>query len=159
MPIGFRNAERKDVPKVLSFIRKLADYEKLAHEVETTEELLEKNLFGEKRYAEVIFATINEVEVGFALFFHNFSTFMGKPGIYLEDLYVLPEYRERGIGTALLRHLAGLAKERGCGRIEWWVLDWNPARKFYESIGARAMDDWIVYRLTGDNLAKMAENR
>ncbi|HUS86608.1 MAG TPA: GNAT family N-acetyltransferase [Bacteroidales bacterium] len=159
MPIGFRNAEREDVPKVLSFIRKLAEYEKLAHEVEATEQMLEKYLFGEKRYAEVIFASLDEEEVGFALFFHNFSTFLGKPGIYLEDLYVLPEYRKRGVGTALLRRIARLAKERGCGRVEWWVLDWNPARKFYESIGAKAMDDWIVYRLKGDELAEVAENR
>nr|MQY80108.1 GNAT family N-acetyltransferase [Bacteroidota bacterium] len=124
-------------------------------EVVTTEDLLNESLFGEKPFAEVILAEINGESVGFALFFFNFSTFLGQPGLYIEDLYVKPEFRSRGIGKELLKNCATLAKERNCGRIEWWVLKWNPARKFYENLGAKAMDEWVVYRLTGKPLEKL----
>ncbi|MEZ5001353.1 MAG: GNAT family N-acetyltransferase [Bacteroidales bacterium] len=156
MDITIRKAEKHDCIKVLQFIKDLAEYEKLAHEVEATGEMLNETLFGPRPYAEVIFAVIDGIEAGFALYFHNFSTFLGKPGIYIEDLYVIPEYRGKGVGRAMLKHLASLAVERGCGRVEWWVLNWNPARKFYESIGAKSMDEWVVYRLTGDKLRKLA---
>ena len=156
MGIIIRKAEKHECRKVLQFIIDLAEYEKLGHEVEATEEMLNETLFGPRPYAEVIFAVIDGIEAGFALYFHNFSTFLGKPGIYIEDLYVIPEYRGKGVGREMLKHLASLAVERGCGRVEWWVLNWNPARKFYESIGARSMDEWVVYRLTGDKLDKLA---
>lgn len=153
-----REASEKDVPLVLSLIRELAEYEKLSHEVVATEEGLRENLFGERRYAEVLISEHDGAPAGFALFFHNFSTFLGKPGIYLEDLYVRPEFRGAGIGKKLLAHLARLARERGCGRLEWWVLDWNePSIGFYESLGATAMDDWTVYRLDGGPLDRLAD--
>ena len=152
-----RSATAEDVPLILSFVWKLAEYEKLSHEVVATEESLRESLFGERAYAEVLLAFVGEDTAGFALFFHNFSTFLGKPGIYLEDLYVRPEYRGVGIGRALLSRLAELAVERGCGRLEWWVLDWNePSVGFYKRLGAQAMDDWTVYRLTGDALERLA---
>lgn len=152
-----RDARIEDVPLILSFIRELAEYERLTHEVVATEELLAENLFGKRRAAEVLIGLLEETPVGFALFFHNFSTFLGRSGIYLEDVYVRPEYRGRGFGHAFLAHLAKLARERGCGRLEWAVLDWNePAIRFYESLGAVAMDDWTVYRLTGKALAELA---
>lgn len=152
-----RDARIEDVPLILSFIRELAEYERLTHEVVATEELLAENLFGMRRAAEVVIGLLEETPVGFALFFHNFSTFLGRSGIYLEDVYVRPEYRGRGFGHAFLAHLAKLARERGCGRLEWAVLDWNePAIRFYESLGAVAMDDWTVYRLTGKALAELA---
>ena len=152
-----RNATEADVPLILRFIRDLAIYEKLEHIVIATESGLRQSLFGNPRFAEVIFASIDGVEVGFALFFHNYSTFLGQPGIYLEDLFVKPEMRGRGVGKALLAHLALLAKERGCGRLEWAVLKWNtPSIEFYKSIGAVAMDDWSVFRLTGDALDDLA---
>lgn len=155
--VATRFATAEDTPLILSFIRELAEYEKLSHEVVATEEALRESLFGERPFAEVLLAFVGEDPAGFALFFHNFSTFLGKPGIYLEDLYVRPEHRGAGAGRALLSHLAGLAVERGCGRLEWWVLDWNePAVGFYKRIGARAMDDWTVYRLTGDALERLA---
>ncbi len=156
MEISYRKAEKTDVPLIYRFIKELAEYEKLEHEVFATEELLEKNLFGDRPYAEVILAGVDGREAGFVLFFHNYSTFMGKPGIYIEDLYVKPEFRGKGLGKGLLSVIASLALERGCGRVEWCVLDWNPARKFYESIGAKAMNEWILYRLTGDNLKELA---
>jgi GNAT superfamily N-acetyltransferase len=121
-----------------------------------TEDLLNESLFGERPYAEVILAEIDKEPVGFALFFFNFSTFLGQPGLYIEDLYVKPEFRSRGIGKELLKHCATITKERNCGRMEWWVLKWNPARKFYENLGANAMDEWVVYRLTGKPLEKLA---
>ena len=147
MEIEFRKAEKKDISLIFSFIRELARYEKLSSEVTTDEETLEKYLFGERRYAEIIFAIVDNSEAGFVLFYHNFSTFIGKPGIYIEDLYVKPEIRGKGVGKALLSHISQLALERKCGRVEWSVLNWNPARQFYESIGAKVMDEWMVYRL------------
>lgn len=155
---SLRIAEVKDVPLILDFIRKLADYERLSHEVVVTEENLEKYLFGEEKVAEVILGYEGEVPVGFALFFHNFSTFLGKPGIYLEDLFVLKEYRGKGYGKSLLTYLARLALERDCGRLEWAVLDWNePAIEFYESLGATLLNEWIVNRVSGESLDKLAE--
>ncbi len=152
-----REATEEDVPLILSFIRELAEYEKLSHEVVATEDGLRDSLFGERRYAEVLIAAHEGAPAGFALFFHNFSTFLGKPGIYLEDLYVKPEFRGAGIGRKLLVHLARLAKSRGCGRLEWWVLDWNgPSIGFYEKLGAVPMDDWTVYRVSGAALEDLA---
>ena len=153
-----RDATEDDVPLILSFIKELAEYEKLSHEVVASEETLREGLFGGRRYAEVLISEYDGTPAGFALFFHNFSTFLGRPGIYLEDLYVRPEFRGAGIGRALLVRLARLATERGCGRLEWWVLDWNgPSIGFYEKLGAVAMDDWTVYRLTGEALDELAE--
>lgn len=155
--VATRFAAAEDTPLILSFVRELAEYEKLSHEVVATEEALRDSLFGERPFAEVLLTFVEDEPAGFALFFHNFSTFLGKPGIYLEDLYVRPEHRGTGAGRALLSYLARLAVERGCGRLEWWVLDWNePAVGFYKRIGARAMDDWTVYRLTGDALERLA---
>jgi GNAT superfamily N-acetyltransferase len=152
-----RPATEDDVPLILSLIRELAEYECLSHEVVATEGILRESLFGERRGAEVLIASYKGAPAGFALFFHSFSTFLGRPGIYLEDLYVKPEFRGRGIGRALLTQLARLAKERECGRLEWSVLDWNePAIKLYKSIGAVPMDEWTVYRVTGDALETLA---
>ena len=157
--IKFRFAQKEDVPLILKFIYDLAQYEKLEKEVVGTEALLEEWIF-EKGKAEVIFVMEEEKEVGFALFFHNFSTFLGRAGIYLEDLYVMPEYRGKGYGKALLKKLAAIAVERGCGRLEWWCLDWNqPSIDFYRSLQAEAMDAWTVYRIAGDTLYKLAETK
>jgi len=154
--VAFRQAGRGDVGLILSFIRELAEYEHMLNEVVATPALLEKWIFDERK-AEVIFALEGEREVGFALFFHNFSTFLGRAGIYLEDLYVRPECRGRGYGKALLRELARLAVERGCGRLEWWCLDWNKASiDFYLSLGAEPMKDWTVYRIAGKTLTNLA---
>lgn len=156
--MSFRMAERKDIPLILRFIRELADYEHMLNEVVATPELLEEWIF-DKQKSEVVFAVDDEdgKEVGFALFFHNFSTFLGRAGIYLEDLYVMPDYRGKGYGKALLKELARIAVERGCGRLEWWCLDWNrPSIDFYLSLGAEPMNDWTVYRITGDTLTEMA---
>lgn len=156
--LRIRPAREADVPLVLRFIRELAEYERLLHEVVATEERLSDTLFGARPAAEVVIAEEDDEPVGFALFFHNYSTFLAQPGIYLEDLYVRREARGRGAGRALLAHLARLARERNCGRLEWWVLDWNqPAIRFYRSLGAEPMDDWTVYRLTGDHLARLAD--
>lgn len=145
------------MPLILKFIKELADYEKLLHEVVATEEILDEWLF-DKQKAEVIFALENGKEVGFALFFHNFSTFLGRAGIYLEDLFVIPKFRGKGYGKALLEKLAAVAVERGCGRLEWWVLDWNkPSIDFYKSMGAVPMDEWTVFRIAGDTLEKMGK--
>lgn len=153
----FRAATREDVPLILRFIHDLARYEQLEHEVVATPAVLEEWLF-DKEKAEVIFAVSGGREVGFALYFHNFSTFLGRAGLYLEDLYVEPAYRGRGIGKALLRALARIAVARGCGRLEWWCLDWNQASiDFYRSMGAEAMSDWTVYRIAGETLAELAE--
>lgn len=155
--INFRYAERKDVPLILQFIKELADYENMLNEVVADENMLEEWIFDRKK-AEVIFVLHENKEVGFALFFHNFSTFLGRAGIYLEDLYVLQEYRGMGYGKALLKKLASIAVERGCGRLEWWCLDWNkPSIDFYLSLGAKAMSDWTVYRVTGSTLLELAE--
>lgn len=152
-----RPANVGDVPVILAFIRALAEYEKLLHEVVATEETLRVHLFGPSPRAEVLLAELDGLPAGFALFFHNFSTFLSRPGIYLEDLFVLPDYRARGIGRSLLVELARLARERGCGRFEWTVLDWNtPSIRFYESLGARPMNEWRLMRVTGDALDRMA---
>lgn len=153
----FRKAEKKDVPLILRLIKELAEYEGMLGEVVATPELLTEWLF-ERKTAEVIFVTENGEERGFALFFHNFSTFLGRGGVYLEDLYVLPQYRHMGYGKALLQKLSQIAVERGCGRLEWWCLDWNkPSIDFYLSMGAEPMSDWTVYRITGDTLAEMGK--
>jgi GNAT superfamily N-acetyltransferase len=153
----FRFATEEDTGLILSFIRGLAEYEKMADQVVATEELLREWIF-EKKKAEVIFALEDGVEVGFALFFHNFSTFLGRAGIYLEDLFVYPAYRGRGHGKALIRELARITVERGCGRLEWCCLDWNqPSIDFYFSLGAVPMDEWTIYRLTGEGLRSFAE--
>ena len=153
----FRYAERADTGLILKFIRELAAYEKMSDQVVATEETLGEWIF-DRQKAEVIFALEDGREVGFALFFHNFSTFLGRAGIYLEDLYVLPEHRGRGYGKGLICRLAAIAKERGCGRLEWWCLDWNqPSIDFYLSLGAVPMSDWTVYRIAGDTLSSLAE--
>lgn len=153
----FRTATPNDVPLVLFFIKELAVYEKMLDEVVATEEILKEWIF-DKQSAEVIFVLHEGKEVGFALYFHNFSTFVGRAGLYLEDLYVMPEYRGMGYGKGLLRRLAQIAVERGCGRMEWVCLDWNkPSIDFYRSLGAQPMDDWTIYRLAGNSLKQMAE--
>ena len=153
----FRFADENDCSVILAFIKALADYEKMSDQVVATEDLLKEWIF-EKKKAEVLFVCENEKEVGFALFFHNFSTFLGRAGIYLEDLFVLPEYRGKGYGKALLKKLAQITVERGCGRLEWACLDWNrPSIDFYLSLGAAPMDEWTTYRLTGDTLREMAQ--
>ena len=155
--LTFRFAAEQDTPLILYFIRELAEYEHMADQVVTNEEQLRAEIF-EKKGAEVIFALEDGKEVGFALFFHNFSTFLGRRGLYLEDLFVLPEYRGKGYGKGLLRQLARIALERGCGRLEWWCLDWNkPSIDFYRALGAQPMDEWTVYRLTGETLTNMAK--
>ena len=155
--MNFRFAKKEDCTLILYFIKELASYEKMLDEVVADEKTLEEWIF-DKQKAEVIFVTENEKEVGFALFFHNFSTFLGRAGIYLEDLFVLPEFRGRGYGKALLNKLASIAVDRGCGRLEWWCLDWNkPSIDFYLSLGAEPMSDWTTYRITGDTLRRMAE--
>ncbi|MFL6009782.1 MAG: GNAT family N-acetyltransferase [Rubrobacteraceae bacterium] len=155
--LEIRAATEDDVPLLLSLIKELADYEHLSHEVVATEEMLRDSLFGERRVAEALLGYLGDDPAGFALFFHTFSTFLGKPGIYLEDLYVRPEFRGSGVGQALLVQIAGLAKERGCGRLEWSVLDWNePAIGFYKRIGASPVSGWTVYRITGEALEELA---
>jgi GNAT superfamily N-acetyltransferase len=150
-------ATEKDVPVILRLIKGLAEYERLSHEVVATEESLRESLFGTRRVAEVLIGYAGEEAVGFAVFFHNYSTFLGRPGIYLEDLFVLPKWRRRGLGTQLLAYVAREAVARKCGRLEWSVLDWNePAIQFYKNLGAQAMDEWTVYRVTGDALKKLA---
>ena len=157
MGLTFRFAEERDTPLILDFIRRLADYEHLLDQVVADEATLADQLFGKKN-AEVLFALEDGKEVGFALFFHNFSTFLGRAGLYLEDLFVLPEHRGKGYGKAILQRLAAISLERGCGRMEWWCLDWNqPSIGFYKSLGAEPMSDWTVYRLTGEILRDLAE--
>lgn len=152
-----RHAERKDCALILQFIKELADYEKMLNEVMATPAILEEWIFDKKK-AEVIFAMEGDTEVGFALFFHNFSTFVGRAGIYLEDLFVQPEHRGKGYGKALLQQLAKIAVERGCGRLEWVCLDWNqPSIDFYKSLGAVPMDEWTIYRIAGPRLKEFAE--
>lgn len=157
MTFEIREANDSDVPQIQRFIRALADYEKLAHLVVATEAQLHATLFGNPPYAEVILAEEDGTPAGFALFFHNYSTFLAQPGIYLEDLFVKPEYRGRGYGKALLARLAQIARERNCGRIDWAVLDWNePSIAFYESLGALRMNEWHTFRLTGPALESLA---
>lgn len=158
--ITIRFADNKDVPLILQFIHGLAGFEKLLHEVEATEATLKETLFGDDPHAEVIIAELDQQPVGFAIFFHNFSTFLGRPGIYLEDLFVSPNARGKGIGKEILEYLAKLAIKRKCGRLEWSVLDWNEeAIGFYERIGAKPMDEWTVHRLTGAALADLANGK
>src|SRR5688500_16727805 len=157
MPITIRPAGPDDVPTILACIRGLAEYERLAHEVTATESELRESLFGARPQAEVLLALEGETALGFALFFHNYSTFLARRGLYLEDLFVFPEHRARECGRAVLARLAVLAVERRCGRLEWSVLDWNvDAIRFYESLGARPMSEWTVYRVTGDALRRLA---
>ncbi len=156
--LSIREANENDVSLILSLITELAVYEKMLNEVVATEEQLKEMLFGKKRYAEVLIANYDNEDAGFALFFHNFSTFLGKPGIYLEDIYVKPHLRGKGIGKSLLLSLVKLAKERNCGRVEWSVLNWNkPSIKFYESLGAKPMNEWTVFRLSNDEINHLCE--
>ena len=157
--VAFRYARREDVQLILEFIRALAEYEKMSDEVVANEQLLEEWIF-DKQKAEVIFAVLDGKEIGFALFFHNFSTFLGRAGLYLEDLFVRPEYRGRGYGRALLKRLAEIAVQRGCGRLEWWCLNWNkPSIDFYRSLGAEPMSEWTVYRIAGETLAQLGSSQ
>jgi GNAT superfamily N-acetyltransferase len=152
-----KSATESDVPVILSFVKKLARYEQLLHEVVATEDLLRETLFGKRRTAEVAIGYLESKPVGFVLFFHNYSTFLGKPGLYIEDLFVDEDYRRRGYGRALLLHVARLAKERDCGRLEWSVLDWNqPAIDFYKKLGASPMSEWTVFRVAGKSLDELA---
>jgi GNAT superfamily N-acetyltransferase len=151
-------ATEEDIPQILAFIQGLAEYEKLSDSCVATEKSLRETLFGEHRYAEVLIARLDDMPVGFALFFHNYSTFLAKPGIYLEDIFVLPEHRGKGVGKALLGRVAQIAHDRGCGRLEWSVLDWNePAIEFYKKLGATVMPDWRICRMTEDQIEKLAE--
>jgi GNAT superfamily N-acetyltransferase len=155
--VSLRSATAADVPQILAYIQGLADYEKLTHACVATEDSLRQTLFGPRPYAEVILGEYDGEPAGFALFFHNYSTFRAAPGIYLEDLYVLPERRGHGVGKALLKQLAKLAVERGCARLEWSVLDWNaPSIAFYKSLGAEPQDEWTIFRVTGDALSTLA---
>ncbi len=158
--ICLQPARPEDVGDIVAFIRELAEYEKLSHEMRATEAEMTQWLFGDRPAAEVVIARIGAQAVGFALYFTSFSTFLGRPGIYLEDLFVRPAFRGKGVGSALLRHLADIASERGYGRLEWAVLDWNePAIRFYKQMGATAMDEWTTYRVTGRRLEVMARSR
>ena len=154
---AIRPATIGDVPIILELIRDLATYERAPHDVTATEEQLTDVLFGEKRAAEVLLAFEGDTPIGFAVFFHNFSTWVGRPGLYLEDLFVRPEHRGKGYGRALLVYLAGIARDRGCGRMEWAVLDWNaPAIDFYKKLGAAPLEEWKIFRLTHNGIAKLA---
>ena len=158
MTLAIRSATRADLPLIADLIRALADYEKLAHQVRFDDATLGAKLFGERPYAEVVIGEVDGVAQGFALFFHNFSTFEGRPGLYLEDLFVRPTARGSGLGKALLAHLAQLCVIRDCARLEWSVLDWNtPAIGFYKNLGAKLMDEWTVMRVDGDALTALAE--
>jgi GNAT superfamily N-acetyltransferase len=160
MAFEIREATESDVPQILQFIRDLAEYERLAHMVVATEEQLRSTLFGTVRLAEVLIGLEDGAPAGFAIFFHNYSTFLAQPGLYLEDLFVKPEFRGRGYGKALLVRLAQIARDRNCGRVEWAVLNWNePSIAFYKSLGARPMEDWTVFRLTADKLDALAGSR
>jgi len=156
---SIRQATEQDVPLILSFIRQLAEYERLSHEAVVTEKTLRDSLFGARRYAEVLLGYANDKPVAFAVFFHNFSTFLGRPGLYLEDLFVIPEMRGNGFGRAMLTELARIARERNCGRFEWAVLDWNqPAIQFYKKLGAIPMDEWTIFRVTGETLGRLTNS-
>jgi GNAT superfamily N-acetyltransferase len=157
--VEIRAATDSDLPLILALVRELAEYEHLSHEVVATEAGFREALFGERRVPEVLVGHVDEEPAGFALFFHSFSTFIGRPGIYLEDLYVRPDFRGAGLGKAFLKRLASLARDRGCGRLEWSVLKWNePAIRFYDSLGATPMDGWTVYRLAGEELRSLSEH-
>jgi Acetyltransferases len=157
--LKIRAAEKEDVPLVLDFVKGIAEFENLSHLVKATEETLEKSMFGKRPYAEVFFAELDGVPAGFTVFFHNFSTFLGKPGLYIEDIFVKPEFRGKGIGKAMFFHCIKLAKERNCGRIEWAVLDWNPARKFYEHLGGSPAEGWQIYRMNEEKFESALEIR
>jgi GNAT superfamily N-acetyltransferase len=156
--ITITSATEADIPHILAFIRGLAEYEKLSHRCVASAEGLRKTLFGPRPYAEVLIARLDGLPVGFALFFHSYSTFLAQPGIYLEDIFVVPEHRGAGAGRALLRRVAQIAHQRGCGRLEWSVLDWNqPAIEFYQRVGATVMPDWRICRMSGDEITRLAE--
>jgi GNAT superfamily N-acetyltransferase len=155
--LNIRFAEEKDSALILDFIKSIAEFEKLSDKVVSTEDMIRKYGFGKRRYFDVIIADYNDNPAGFALFFHNYSTFVGKPGLYLEDLFVHEQYRGLGIGKALLIKCAKIAVERGCERFEWSVLDWNPAREFYEHLGAEPLSEWLVYRIQGEKLKNLSE--
>ena len=155
--LNIRKTTADDVPLILKLIKELSVFEKMSEEVVATEDTLRETLFGDKSYARVLIAEIEGKPVGYALYFYNFSTFVGRPGLYIEDVYVSEEYRGQGIGTALFKYCAYIAKENKCVRMEWLVLNWNPARKFYDHMGAKSLDEWVVYRLTGDALDKMSD--
>jgi GNAT superfamily N-acetyltransferase len=156
---SIRQATEQDVPLILSFIRQLAEYERLSHEAVVNEKTLRESLFGPRRYAEVLLGYAGEEPVAFAVFFHNFSTFLGRPGLYLEDLFVIPEMRGKGFGRTMLVELARIARERNCGRFEWAVLDWNqPAIQFYKNLGAIPMDEWTIFRVTGEALGRLSHS-
>lgn len=155
--LNIRKTTANDVPLILKLIKELSVFEKMSEEVVATEDILRETLFGDKSYARVLIAEIEGKPVGYALYFYNFSTFVGRPGLYIEDVYVSEEYRGQGIGTALFKYCAYIAKENKCVRMEWLVLNWNPARKFYDHMGAKSLDEWVVYRLTGDALDKMSD--
>jgi GNAT superfamily N-acetyltransferase len=156
---SIRQATEQDVPLILSFIRQLAEYERLSHEAVVNEKTLRESLFGPRRYAEVLLGYAGEKPVAFAVFFHNFSTFLGRPGLYLEDLFVIPEMRGKGFGRTMLVELARIARERNCGRFEWAVLDWNqPAIQFYKNLGAIPMDEWTIFRVTGEALGRLSHS-
>ena len=158
--IMIRKATKKDVPIILSFIKELAEYERLSKSVTATKKILGKNLFGRRKVAETLIAYLDGKPAGFAAFFHNFSTFLGKPGIYLEDLFVKPKYRGKGVGKRLLVEVARIAKKRDCGRLVWSVLNWNsPAIDFYKKLGAKPLDEWTMYRVTGATLDRLAEKK
>lgn len=158
--ITIRPADERDVPQLVAFIRELAEYERLAHQVEITEAMLHRALFGERPAAEALVAEIASAAVGWALFFTNFSTFRGLPGFYIEDIYVQPQWRGRGAGKALLQRVAAMAVERGYGRVEWAVLDWNsPSIEFYKSLGAVPLEEWTMYRLDGKNLERLGSSK
>lgn len=156
--IHIRKASSDDAALLLQLIKELAEFERISHEVITTKEILGESLFGAKPSAEAVIVELDGKTAGFAVYFNNFSTFVGRPGLYIEDLYVRPEYRGKGIGKALFKHCAEVALERNLGRVEWAVLNWNPARDFYKHFGAEPMNDWVIYRLTGDDLRKLADS-
>jgi len=156
LDLNIRQANCQDVPIILRLIKELSVFEKMADQVTATEESLKENLFGDVPYAHVLIAEANNKPVGYALYFFNFSTFLGQPGLYLEDVFVLKEYRGKGIGTALIKRCAEIAKEKKCDRMEWIVLKWNPARKLYDRMGGKALDEWLLYRFNGSALDKMA---
>lgn len=157
--ITVRNTDEKDIPLIMNLVRSLADFEDLSDHVLSTEETLHEALFGERVYAEAIIAEIDRKPAGFIIFFHNFSSFTGKPGLYIEDIFVYPEYRGKGVGKALMVHCGKIARERNCGRLEWSVLDWNPARKFYEHMGGEHQKEWLLYRLDERGIDELAERR
>lgn len=157
--LKIRQATEIDTAQIIRFVRAIADFEDLSDHVVSSEDTIRKHLFGERPYAEAVIAELGENPAGFAIFFHNFSSFLGRPGLYIEDIFVYPEFRSRGVGKALMEHCARVAADRGCTRMEWNALDWNPARKFYEHLGAEAHTEWIMYRLEGKALLELAANK